>query len=183
MRCGNRRGPLTTGSMPQRRRPPTERERIREVFLGGRASYGAAEVPALLGINEARVRQAIDQGGIAAIADGAETRIAWEDVVTLGLEHRWTVRMITAALRGLDHASLPDLVRVRPGQVVLPRYQWQVLRLLAARRAKAEKRKITVSDLLEEAVSMALLSRIEEWDRLEASLPGVRAAAAWPSAG
>lgn len=164
----------------QRHRPPTDRERIREVFLGGRAWYGAAEVPALLGIHEATVRQAIDQGGIAAIPVGAELRIAWEDVVTLGLEHRWTVRTITAALRGLD--CVPDPVRVRAGQVVLPRYQWQVLRLLAARRAKAEKRDFTMSDLLEEAVSTAVLSNSEDWERLDALLPGVRTAATWPSA-
>lgn len=127
------------------------------------------------------MRQAIDQGAIAAIPDGAEFRIGWEDVVTLGLEHRWTVRTITTALRGRDHPSLPDLVRARAGQVVLPRYQWQVLQVLAARRTKAERRDIAVSDLLEEAVSTAVLSNIDQWEGLEESLPGVRAAHAWPS--
>jgi hypothetical protein len=101
--------------------------------------------------------------------------------LTLGLEHRWTVRMLTAALRGLESAPLPDLVRVRPRQVVRPRYQWQVLQLLAARRAKPEKRDFTVSDLLEEAVSTAVLTQINDWESLEAAFPGVRGAAAWPS--
>lgn len=167
---------------PQRRRPASDRERIREVFLRGRASYVAAQVPALVGIAEVTVRQAIDEGVIAAIPAGGEARIGWEDVVTLGLEHRWTVRTIARALRGLDHSSLPDLVQVRAGRVVLPHYQWQVLRLLAARRAEAEERELTVSDLLEEAVSTAVLAQIDDWESLEASLPGVRGAAAWPSA-
>jgi hypothetical protein len=181
VQMGTRKAIRNVSRTPPRRRAPTERERIREIFLQGRASYGAGEVPEILGLHEAAVRQAIDQGAIAAIPDGAEVRIAWEDVVALGLEHRWTLRMLTAALRGLDGASLPDLVRVRPGQVVLPRYQWQVLHLLAVSRAKTGKRNLTVSDLLEEAISTAFLSNPEDWDRLEELLPGVRAAATWPS--
>jgi hypothetical protein len=128
------------------------------------------------------VRQAIEQGTITAIPDGPRLRIDWEDVVALGLEHRWTVRMLTAALRGRGGAALPPLVRAVAGRVILPRYQWQILRFLAARRARDERREITASDLLEEAVSLALLAKIDDWEQLEESLPGVRAAAAWPSA-
>jgi len=111
---------------------------------------------------------------------GDDFRIDWEDVVTLGLEHRWTYRMLTAALRGLDAAALPVLVRVITRPVLLPRYQWQVLRLLAARQSQRERREITVSDLIEDAVSTAVLMRIDDWEALEAELPGVRAAAEWP---
>jgi hypothetical protein len=168
--------------MPQRRRRPSEWRRIREVFLGRRASYDSAEVTSLLGIDATAVRQAIDEGTITAVPDGASLRIAWEDVVALGLEHRWTVRTLTAALRGLHGAALPPLVRAVAGRVVLPRHQWQILRFLAARQTRAERREITASDLLEEAVSTALLTRIDDWEPLERSLPGVRAAAAWPSA-
>lgn len=126
------------------------------------------------------MRQAIEQGTVAAIPEGAEVRISREEVVGLGLEHRWTVRTLAAALRGLDAAALPELVRVRPGRIALPRYQWQVLELLAARRAEDGKREITASDLLEEAVSTAILAQIDDWETLEASIPGVREAAAWP---
>ncbi|HEX6100987.1 MAG TPA: hypothetical protein VF432_32010 [Thermoanaerobaculia bacterium] len=170
--------------MPQRRRLPAEWKRIREVFLHRRPSYGSAEVPALLGIPESTLRQAIEEGTVAAIpSGGGELRIAWEDVVALGLEHRWTYRLLTAALRGRSAAALPPLVRVKRGHVELPDYQWQILRLLAARRAHDERREITASDLLEEAVTTALLTPIDErgWERLDAALPGVRAAA-WPPA-
>jgi hypothetical protein len=61
-----------------------------------------------------------------------------------------------------------------------PRYQWHILRLLAAPKAQDERRQITVSDLVEEAVSSTFLTTIDEWEPFEASLPGVRAAAAWP---
>ena len=166
--------------MPPRRQAPHEWRRIRQLFLERRASYDSAEVSTLLGVEPATVWQALEEGTITALPSGEALRIAWEDVVALGLEHRWTYRMLTAALRGFDDAPLPPLVRTVAGRVALPRYQWQILRLLAARKAGDERRQITVSDLLEEAVSMALLTPIEEWDPLEASLPGVRAAAAWP---
>jgi len=163
-----------------RRRIPAEWRRIREIFLHQRESYDAAEVSALLGIPRAAVQDAIDDGRIAAVASGGGLRIAWEDVVALGLEHRWTFRMLTAALRGLGGAALPPLVRVATRPVALPRYQWQVLRAMAARQARAEGREITVSDLIEEAISTEILTKIEDWESVEAEVPGVREAAGWP---
>jgi hypothetical protein len=166
--------------MPRRPHAPPEWWRIRQLFLERRASYDSAEVSTLLGIEPATVRQALEEGTIVAVPAGEALRVGWEDVVGLGLEHRWTYRMLAAALRGFDDAPLPPLVQTVAGRVVLPRYQWQILRVLAARKGHAKRRQITVSDLLEEAVSTAVLTTIEEWDPLEAMLPGVRAAAAWP---
>lgn len=166
----------------RRRRPRPEWSRIREVFLEPRASYSTAELPALLGIAPAAVRQAIEEGTITAIPVGRELRIVWEDVVALALEHRWTFRMLTEALRGCDRTALPPPVRVVTARVALPRYQWQLLRLLAARRTHAEHRQITVSDLLEEAITTTFLMQIENGDPLETSLPGLHAATAWPAA-
>lgn len=163
--------------------PRSDRKRIRELFLEPRGSYGVAEVCALLQVPESTVQRAIDDLTVAASDAGGEARIGWEDVVALGLEHRWTVRMLSEALRGREAAALPPLVRVAAREVVLPRYQWEVLRLLAERRTREERREITVSDLLEEAVSEALLGRIEDWESLEAALPGVREATAWPGDG
>lgn len=45
------------------------------------------------------------------------------------------------------------------------------------RRPASERERIR-----EEAVSTAVLAQIDDWESLEASLPGVRGAAAWPSA-
>lgn len=164
--------------MPQRRRPTSDETRIRALFVDRRDAYDPADVPALLGIPEAAVRKAIEEGAVSPDAAGA---IPWEDVVALGLEHRWTLRMLTEALRGRDRAALPPLVRAVAGRVVLPRHQWQILRLLAADRTRAERREITASDLLEEAISTVLLTRDSDWERIEAALPGVRAALAWPA--
>jgi hypothetical protein len=166
--------------MPQRRRTPTEWTRIRRLFLARQASYSATEAAELLGIDERTIQEAGEEGALAEVPSDGDLRIAWEDVVALGLEHRWTFRMLTAALRGRFRAALPPLVHVVAGRVALPRHQWQILRFLAARRARAECREITVDDLLEEAVSTAVLTQIIDWDTLEAAIPGVREAAAWP---
>ncbi len=163
--------------MPQRRRRATEWKRIRELFRGQRASYDVAEAAALTGIPPVTLQKAIDEGRFDLTESGA---MAWEDVVFLGLEHRWTVRMLTEALRGRELAALPPLVRAVAGRIVLPRYQWQILRFLAAERARTEHRRITAGDLVEEAVSNTLQTQNHDWDRLEAALPGVRAAAIWP---
>lgn len=165
----------------RRRRPSPEGERIRELFLDRQESYEPGALARLLGISGATVREAIADGRITAIPAGGEVRIMWQDVVALGLEQRWTLRMLTEALRGADAAALPPPIRVVPHRVLLPQYQWDVLRLLAAQRARDERREITVSDLLEEATA-ALLAAIDDWEAWETSLPGLRAAAAWPAA-
>jgi hypothetical protein len=164
-----------------RRRPRPEWKRIREVFLGRRESYATTELPALLGIDPAAVQQAIDEKTITAIPVGRELRVVWEDVVTLALEHRWTPRLLTEALRRFPRAPLPPLLRTVPARIVLPRYQWHLLRLLAARQSHAERRNITVSDLLEQAVTTVFLMKIEDWEEMEKSLPGVQDAVSWPA--
>ena len=159
--------------MLPRRRTPSDWERIRALFRERRTSYDAAEAPALIGIPPETLQKEL------GTIDGSA--LAWEDVIALGLDRRWTPRMLTEALRRRGLAALPPLVRTVAGRVVLPRYQWQLLRFLAADRARAERREITASDLLEEAVSTALLTQDYDWKRIEAALPGVRAAVDWPS--
>lgn len=160
--------------MPQR--PAPEWNGIREVFLSGRTSWETVELPALLGIDESTVRQALDDGTLTA----AGFRVSWEELVAWALQTRWTYRMLTAALQGRDRGRLPPLVRVTRGRIALPRYQWALLRLLAAEKGRAERRELTVSDLLEEAVTTAFVMKIDDWERVERLLPGIRAADAWP---
>lgn len=167
--------------MPYRRRTASDWRRIREVFLRRREVYSVAEVSELLRIPGATVQEALDTGVVTALGTGGEFAIGWEDVVVLGLEHRWTPRMLTVALRGSGMYALPPLIRVVSRRVALPSYQWKILRLIAAQRSAAEEREITVSDLIEEAISTAVVTRIEDWSTLEASQPGLREAAGWPS--
>jgi hypothetical protein len=137
-------------------------------------------VSELLRVPAAAVLDAIETGIITVLGTGSDVAVGWEDVVVLGLEHRWTPRMLTEALRGPGMHALPPLIRVLSRRVSLPSYQWEILRLIAAQRSEAEEREITMSDLIEEAISTAIVTRIEDWTTLEASHPGLRAAARWP---
>lgn len=166
--------------MPYPGRTASDWRRIREIFVRRRAVYGVEEVSELLRIPAAAVQEAIGTGVVTALGTGSDVAIGWEDVVVLGLEHRWTPRMLTEALRGAGIHALPPLIRVLSRRVALPSYQWKLLGLIAARRSQAEEREITVSDLLEEAISTAVVTPIEDWSTLEASQPGLRAAAWWP---
>jgi len=108
-------------------------------------------------------------------------RIAWADVVWLGLVHRWTYRTVSAAVRGHRTAALlPPLVRVVPGRVELPRYQWRVLGVLAAARQREQGGAWSASDVLEEAIRNFVVSSIDDWREFETMFPGVRAASEWP---
>jgi len=167
--------------MAYRRTTASDRSHIREVFLRPEEVYGLKQVSGLLRLPDAAIHAAVEQGIVAVLGSGSEAAIGWEDVVMLGLEHRWTPRMFTEALRGPGIHVLPPLVRVRAGRVFLPHYQWKLLRLIAAQRSRSEERDITVSDLIEDAISTAVITKIEDWTTLEASQPGLRAAAEWPA--
>jgi len=167
--------------MAYRRTTASDWSHIREVFLRRAAVYGLTEVSGLLRLPDAAIQAAVEQGVVTVLGSGSEAAIAWEDVVMLGLEHRWTPRMFTEALRGRGIQVLPPLVRVTPERVVLPAYQWKILRLTSATRSRSEEREITVSDLIEEAVSTGVIAKIEDWTTLEASQPSLRAAAEWPA--
>ncbi len=164
--------------MTEARPSRADLQRIRRLFADAQPSYGVAESAALLGLAEAEIRRELAEGNVAALQSGGETRIAWADLVWLGLMRRWTVRMLSDAVRG---RRMPALVRVVPGTLELPRYQWRVLALLAEERRREEGRAWSASDLVEEAISDFILPSGDDWQSLEAVAPGLRAASEWPS--
>jgi len=159
----------------------TEIQRIRRLFAHAHPSYSVAECAALLGVPAPAIQHQLDEGAITALRFGGELRISWTDVVWLGLISRWTYRMLSMAVRGRRAAGLlPRLVRVVPGTLELPRYQWQVLTMLAAERRRDEGRMWNASDLVEEAISNFIVPCIDNWPALETAAPGLRAASEWP---
>jgi len=166
-------------SSPPRSSP--DRDRIREVFLKPRAIYAVDEAAALLRMPVQLVENAIAEGAVTSVPLDGGLGLPWADVVVLGMEHRWTYGMLTDALRGRNVPSLPPLVRGVAGRIVLPAYQWKLLRLLSARRARDERRHFTTSDLIEEAIMTAILTTIDDWRGLESAHPGIHAAAEWPA--
>jgi hypothetical protein len=160
---------------------PTEVRRIRTLFAHARPAYSIAESAAILGMSEEEIRRELEEGSVATLRFGGDVRIAWADLVWLGLVHRWTYRTVSDAVRGHRTAALlPPLVRVVPGRVELPRYQWRVLGLLAAARRREQGGAWSASDVLEEAVRDFVVASIDDWQEFETVFPGVRAASEWP---
>jgi hypothetical protein len=161
-------------SMTHRESKPSDRDRIRDLFLRPRAVYGLAEAASALGMVPETVREAIADGTIDAVGEGEELLLAWEEIMTLAVLRRWTPRIISNAL---PDAMVPPLAARERNRVDLPRYMWQLLAVLAAERAAAEDRPLTVSDLIEECVYQTCVAGITSLDE---QIPGVSVAAEWP---
>lgn len=155
-------------------------DRIKKLFEQRRPSYSIEEAAALLGIASRRIRHHFNEGTVMPLHLQGEVRIGWAEVVLLGLIHRWSLQLITEAVRGGSaEAILPPLVQATPGTIVLPRYLWTVLELLAAERQRTQRRAWNAGDVVEEAVRCFFIEG--DWEHLEAQAPGVRAALEWPA--
>jgi hypothetical protein len=155
-------------------------DRIKELFEQRRPSYSTNEAAALLGVALSRIQYHFDEGTVTPLHLPDEVRIGWADVVLLGLLHRWTFQLITEAVQGSSaEALLPPLVQATPGTLVLPRYQWTVLDLLASERRRSQGRAWNASDVVEEALRAFFIEG--DWEHLEAQAPGIRAALEWPA--
>jgi hypothetical protein len=77
---------------------PTEVRRIRTLFAHARPAYSIAEGAAILGMSEDEIRRELEQGSVTTLRFGGDVRIAWADLVWLGLVHRWTYRTVTPAV-------------------------------------------------------------------------------------
>lgn len=153
---------------------------IKELFEERRPSYSIEEAAALTGIASSQIQHHFDEGAVTPLHLPGEVRVGWADVVHLGLIHRWSLQLITEAVRGSSAETLlPPLVRATPGTLVLPRYQWTVLDLLASERQRTQGRPWNASDVAEEALRSFLIEG--DWERLDAQAPGIRAALEWPA--
>jgi hypothetical protein len=164
---------MLTPPTPRRRR--TDRARIRHVFLRARPWYGLGEAAEVLAMTEDQVKEAIEDGVIDAVDFEGDPRIAWQELVVLGVLYRWTPRLIATAV---PRQHVPPLARSVRKPIDLPHYLWELLALVTTERTVAEERELTVSDIIEEAIHHALLDKTPR--ALEQRLPGIRLAAAWP---
>jgi len=156
-------------------------KRIRTCFEHPRPSYSIDEATELLGISAKQIERYLEGGDATSLRLPGEVRIAWADLIVLGLHLRWTLRILTGAVHGSSAADhLPRLVQTVPGTLVLPRYEWKGLDFLASKRRRVDGRPWSVSDLVDEAIHQYHWSSVE-WDRIERSAPGIRAAAEWPT--
>jgi hypothetical protein len=153
---------------------------IREVFLRPQADYAPSAVAALLRVPEDEVRRRIGDGRIAAAERGGRPFVAWQELIGVAMAERWTPRLVAEALPA---RAVPRLARSAAGTIELPAYAWTVLRAAARELSAAERRELTVSDLIERAIHREYVEEIRDWAPLEERTPGIRAAALWPAGG
>jgi hypothetical protein len=155
----------------------SDRARIRELFLQPRESYTVAEAAYVLRMPPDGLLEAIAAGNVEAEDYAGETCLSWNDVVALAAVERWPPRIISEAL---PRELVPRLARGVRAQVNLPRYLWKLLRIVAMERAEAADVKLTLSDMIEEAIHHTHVASITDWSPFEEQIPGVRAAMKWP---
>lgn len=133
---------------------------ILELFARRQPAYARADIMRLLGITEAQLASAIQEGVLTPEQDdtGAEV-IPWEDVATLALES-WTPRMIDAALGKHATSVLPPLNQHRIIPVALPAYLIRFVNHLARQRPGHNASDIIESLLHEQANTEALTIEI-----------------------
>jgi len=144
-----------------------------EIFYWRMPAYAEADVLRLARITPAALERAVAENEVEPRKTGADRLFAWEDVVSLALDH-WTPRMISAAAR----AALPPLNRTCVIPVELPLYQIRFLRHLAMAASELGKPPLNVSDVLEREID-GLVSSASASDlaSLEKQMPGFTAAA------
>ena len=113
----------------------------------------------------------IADGAIVAISTGVGRRIVREEMVAAAMRV-WPQDLIEEAL-GADAAGvMPEAVRLVELRARIPRYQRDMLRVLARRN------ETTVDDVLARELEDVACAHADE---LSAALPELNAALAWPS--
>lgn len=144
-------------------------EKIRELFLRPQLVYTIAEAAALLGTGDGDLRAWVATGELEPLADDPE-RVPWAELVSFAMDF-WSQEVVEDAL-GADAAEvIPELVRLTELAVRIPR-----LEVVALERVAARERRSVDSVLARELLDFASANAL--W--LDAEVPGVLAALAWP---
>jgi hypothetical protein len=133
-------------------------------------AFSVAQVARMLRLPEA----------VVAEANGGRTNhpLSWQDVIALGLLHRWTIRMVAEVS---PSGAIPQALATQPGEISLPAYQWAVLAHSAElRRAAGMDPDYGLSDAVEEAVFHYVVSCVGDWRPIEQRCPTAERAAMWP---
>src|SRR5947209_18520423 len=117
------------------------------------------------------VERGLADGGIVAMSTGVGRRIVREEMVAAAMRV-WPQDLIEEAL-GADAAGvMPEAVRLVELRARIPRYQRDMLRVLARRN------ETTVDDVLARELEDVACAHADE---LSAALPELNAELAWPS--
>jgi hypothetical protein len=144
--------------------------RIRQLFLSPKPTYLIAEAAALFDVGWREVRGWIESGELAGVETEQGLLLAWEELASFAMEW-WSQEVVEKALGAGVAAAIPELLRLAPLAVRIPRMEIAALERLAQREG------VTVSTLLARELR-DLVSADAEW--LSGEIPGFAEALAWP---
>ncbi len=143
---------------------------IRHIFLSPRPHHAFLNAANLLGISLPELRRAIAEGSIVAVPTRVGLRVTREELIAAAMR-TWRQDEIKEAL-GDDAAKvLPEAIRLVELRARVPRYQREMLHVLARRNGT------TVDEVLTRELEDVACAHAEE---LATAMPGFEAALAWP---
>jgi hypothetical protein len=139
---------------------------IRHIFLSPRPNFALMTAADLLGMTLKELKREIDDGAIVAVSTAFGQRMTREELVTLAMQ-KWEHALIEEALGADAAAVLPEAIRLVELRARVPRYQRDMLRILAQREGTS--------------VDAVLTRELEDVAHAHAEeLPELMTALAWP---
>jgi len=139
---------------------------IRHVFLSPRPNFALMTAADLLGIRLKELKREIEDGAIVAVSTAFGQRMTREELVALAMQ-KWEHAVIEEALGDDAAAVLPEAIRLVELRARVPRYQRDMLRVLAERDGTS------IDAVLTRELEDVANARAEE-------LPELMAALGWP---
>ncbi|MEA2344707.1 MAG: hypothetical protein QOF63_2876 [Thermoanaerobaculia bacterium] len=144
----------------------TTRSCIRYIFLSPRPNFALMTAADLLGMTLKELKREIEDGAIVAVSTAFGQRMTREELVALAMQ-KWEHAVIEEALGDDAAAVLPEAIRLVELRARVPRYQRDMLRILAQREGTS--------------VDAVLTRELEDVAHAHADeLPELMAALAWP---
>jgi hypothetical protein len=144
----------------------TTRSCIRHIFLSPRPNFALMTAADLLGLTLKELKREIEDGAIVAVSTAFGQRMTREELVALAMQ-KWEHAVIEEALGDDAAAVLPEAIRLVELRARVPRYQRDMLRILAQREGTS--------------VDAVLTRELEDVAHAHADeLPELMAALAWP---
>jgi len=139
---------------------------IRHIFLSPRPNFALMTAADLLGMTLKELKREIEDGAIVAVSTAFGQRMTREELVALAMQ-KWEHAIIEEALGDDAAAVLPEAIRLVELRARVPRYQRDMLRVLAQREGTS--------------VDAVLTRELEDVAHAHAEeLPELMAALAWP---
>jgi hypothetical protein len=148
------------------------RDAIRRIFLNRHPHVALVSAAVWLNTSMEALKRDIADGAIVAVRTGVGLRIPREEMFAVAMRV-WPQAVIEEALGDDASRLLPEAIRLVELRARVPRYQRDMLRLLARRSGT------TVDEVLTRELEDVACAHANE---LSALLPGFDAAMAWPGA-